>query len=198
MNTRRTLVFGGARSGKSAHAEKTALAALEAGADEIVYIATAGRQASAGDAEMSARIAHHRQRREALGGHWRTVEEPLALGQALRANAGPGKVVLVDCLTVWLSNLLFAEGYAFPELGPIEAPAAFALQRQDFLAALKEAQGTVILVSNEVGMGIVPQGAVSRWFVDEAGRLNQAVAAICERVQWVAAGLPLNFKDASC
>jgi adenosylcobinamide kinase/adenosylcobinamide-phosphate guanylyltransferase len=193
IQAQRTLVFGGARSGKSGHAEKLALAALAAG-EEIVYVATA----SAGDAEMSARIAHHRQRREALGGRWRTVEEPLALDQALRAHAGPGKVVLVDCLTVWLSNLLFAEGDGFPELGPIAPPAAFTLQRADFLRALQEAKGTVILVSNEVGMGIVPQGAVSRWFVDEAGRLNQAVAAICERVQWVAAGLPLTFKDTAC
>ncbi|KAF1048858.1 MAG: Bifunctional adenosylcobalamin biosynthesis protein CobP [Herbaspirillum frisingense] len=201
MNThqaRRSLIFGGARSGKSAHAEKLALAALQAGADEIVYIATAGRAASAGDAEMSERIAHHRQRRDALGGQWRTVEEPLALGQALRANSRAGNVVLVDCLTVWLSNLLFAEGHDFPELGPITPPATFTLQRVDFLRALQDARGQVILVSNEVGMGIVPQGAVSRWFVDEAGRLNQSVAAICERVQWVAAGLPLTFKDAAC
>ncbi|MFJ3046554.1 bifunctional adenosylcobinamide kinase/adenosylcobinamide-phosphate guanylyltransferase [Herbaspirillum chlorophenolicum] len=196
--SRRILIFGGARSGKSAYAEKQAQAATQSGADEIVFIATADRTASAADAEMAARIAHHRQRRQEQAGPWRTVEEPLALGEALRANSRAGNVVLVDCLTVWLSNLLFAEGYAFPELGPIEAPAAFALQREDFLRALQEAQGTVILVSNEVGMGIVPQGAVSRWFVDEAGRLNQSVAAICERVQWVAAGLPLNFKDASC
>lgn len=199
--TRRTLVFGGARSGKSAHAEKEALAALAAlsgGAQEIVYIATAGNKASAEDAEMRARIAHHRQRRDAQGGTWRTVEEPLALGRALRENTGPGRVVLVDCLTVWLSNLLFADGYDFPETGPIAAPAAFTIERVDFLRALQEARGTVILVSNEVGMGIVPTGAVSRWFVDEAGRLNQSVAALCERVQWVAAGLPLNFKDTAC
>lgn len=194
IQRRRTLVFGGARSGKSAHAEREALAALPEGTGELVYIATAGP----GDAEMRARIDHHRQRRAAQGDRWRTVEAPLALGQALRTNAGPGRVVLVDCLTVWLSNLLFAGGEDFPELGPIAAPAAFVQQRADFLQALQEAQGTVLLVSNEVGMGIVPQGAVARWFVDEAGRLNQAVAAICERVQWVAAGLPLNFKDTPC
>ncbi|MFT2628520.1 bifunctional adenosylcobinamide kinase/adenosylcobinamide-phosphate guanylyltransferase, partial [Escherichia coli] len=82
----------------------------------------------------------------------------------------------------------------YPEVGPITPPLAFTQQRVDFLRALQEVQGTVILVSNEVGMGIVPQGAISRWFVDEAGRLNQAVAALCERVQWVAAGLPLTFK----
>lgn len=186
----RTLVFGGARSGKSAHAEKLAQAA----AQEVVYIATAG----ALDSEMRVRIEHHRQRREAFGSQWRTVEAPLALGAALREHSAPGRVVLVDCLTVWLSNLLFADGHDFPEVGHIDAPATFVLQRVDFLRALQEAQGPVILVSNEVGMGIVPQGAISRWFVDEAGRLNQAVAAICERVQWVAAGLPLNFKDTAC
>ena len=194
----RTLVFGGARSGKSAHAEQLALAARQAGASEIVYLATASRRASSDDAEMQARIDHHQQRRLALGGPWRTVEEPLALGQALREHSRPDRVVLVDCLTVWLANLLFADGMAFPELGPIEPPAAFTLQRVDFLRALQEVAGPVIIVSNEVGMGIIPQGAISRWFVDEAGRLNQSVAALCERVQWVAAGLPLSLKDNPC
>lgn len=194
----RTLVFGGARSGKSAHAEKLALAAWQAGAAEIVYLATASRRASSDDAEMQARIDHHQQRRLALGGPWRTVEEPLALGQALRDHSRPDRVVLVDCLTVWLANLLFADGIAFPELGPIDPPPAFTLQRVDFLRALQEVTGPVILVSNEVGMGIIPQGAISRWFVDEAGRLNQSVAALCERVQWVAAGLPLSLKDSAC
>ncbi len=200
-HTRRSLVFGGARSGKSAHAERLALQALAGQGQpdgEIVYLATASRSASRDDAEMQQRIEHHQQRRTALGGRWRTVEEPLALGQALRAHAGPDRVVLVDCLTVWLANLLFADGIDFPELGPIEPPPAFTRQREDFLLALDEWHGQVILVSNEVGMGVVPQGAISRWFVDEAGRLNQAVAARCERVQWVAAGLPLTFKDGPC
>lgn len=194
----RSLIFGGARSGKSAHAERLALAAAQSGPHEIVYLATANRAASRDDAEMQERIAHHQQRRRALGGHWSTVEEPLALGQALRSLCRPESVVLVDCLTVWLANLLFAERVDYPEMGPITPPLAFTQQRVDFLRALQEVQGTVILVSNEVGMGIVPQGAVSRWFVDEAGRLNQAVAALCERVQWVAAGLPLTFKDDPC
>ncbi|WP_044529560.1 bifunctional adenosylcobinamide kinase/adenosylcobinamide-phosphate guanylyltransferase [Herbaspirillum sp. B65] len=194
----RSLIFGGARSGKSAHAEQLALAALQAGASEIVYIATASAHVSRSDTEMQARIVHHRQRRVALGGQWRTVEEALALGDALRAHSRPDNVVLVDCLTVWLANLLFADGLEFPEVGPIEAPPTFTLQRVSFLRALQEAAGAVILVSNEVGMGIVPQGAISRWFVDEAGRLNQAVAALCERVQWVAAGLPLTFKGSPC
>lgn len=196
--TVRSLVFGGARSGKSAHAERLALQAAQAGASEIVYIATASRSAASNDAEMQQRIAHHQQRRLDLGGAWRTVEAPLALGAALRTHGSAGNVVLVDCLTVWLANLLFAEGIDFPEVGPIDPPAAFLQQRADFLDALRDAPGTVILVSNEVGMGIVPHGAISRWFVDEAGRLNQAVAAICERVQWVAAGLPLSFKEPAC
>ncbi|EIJ47863.1 cobinamide kinase/cobinamide phosphate guanylyltransferase [Herbaspirillum sp. GW103] len=197
-NRHRSLIFGGARSGKSAHAERLALAASPGGAREIVYLATASRAASRDDAEMQERITHHQQRRRALGAHWSTVEEPLALGHALRCLSRPETVVLVDCLTVWLANLLFAEGVDYPELGPVTPPPAFAQQRADFLLALEEVQGTVILVSNEVGMGIVPQGAISRWFVDEAGRLNQAVAALCERVQWVAAGLPLTFKDSAC
>lgn len=194
----RSLIFGGARSGKSAHAEKLALQAALAAGTEIVYLATASRSAARDDAEMQQRIDHHQQRRNALGGRWRTVEEPLALGQALRQSSRADNVVLVDCLTVWLANLLFADGTEFPELGPITPPAAFVQQRIDFLRALQEAPGAVILVSNEVGMGIVPQGAISRWFVDEAGRLNQAVAALCERVQWVAAGLPLSFKEPPC
>lgn len=199
--TRRSLIFGGARSGKSAHAERLALAALASQAQaggEIIYLATASRSASRDDAEMQQRIDHHQQRRSELGGRWRTVEEPLALGAALRAHARPGQVVLVDCLTVWLANLLFADGIEFPDAGPIAPPPAFTRQREDFLLALQEVRGEVILVSNEVGMGIVPQGAISRWFVDEAGRLNQAVAAQCERVQWVAAGLPLSLKDLPC
>jgi adenosylcobinamide kinase/adenosylcobinamide-phosphate guanylyltransferase len=189
----RSLVFGGARSGKSAHAERLALEAARGG--EIVYVATAVGRA---DAEMQQRIEHHRARRDALGGQWRTVQEAMALGQALRDHSRADNVVLVDCLTVWLSNLLFADGIEFPEMGPITPPTAFTLQRVDFLRALQDAPGRVILVSNEVGMGIVPQGAVSRWFVDEAGRLNQSVAAVCEQVQWVAAGLPLSLKGGPC
>jgi len=190
---RRTLVFGGARSGKSAHAERLALAA--AGTGEIVYVATAvGRT----DGEMQQRIEQHRARRETLGGQWRTVQEPMALGRVVRENSRADNVVLVDCLTVWLSNLLFADGVEFPEMGPINAPAAFTLERVSLLRALQDAPGRVILVSSEVGMGIVPQGAVSRWFVDEAGRLNQSVAALCEQVQWVAAGLPLSLKGGPC
>jgi adenosylcobinamide kinase/adenosylcobinamide-phosphate guanylyltransferase len=179
----RALVFGGARSGKSAYAERLA---RDTGS-EVVYVATA----QAGDAEMQARIAHHAERRP---NDWITVEETLALGAAVRRWSTAGRVVLIDCLTLWLSNLLFAGDAPYPEHGPIAPPPAFAEQRADFLAALAQAPGRIVLVSNEVGMGIVPQGAVSRWFVDEAGRLNQAVAALCEEVIFVAAGLPLRLK----
>lgn len=182
-----TLILGGARSGKSAYAESLA----SASGREVVYIATA----RAGDGEMALRIAHHRQQRPAI---WTTVEEPLALGDALLQWSAPGRLLLVDCLTLWLSNLLFAEDQDFPEVGRITPPACFAVQRERFLQALGEVHGDVVLVSNEVGMGVVPFGAVTRWFADEAGRLNQAVAARCERAVLVAAGLPLVLKGGPC
>jgi adenosylcobinamide kinase/adenosylcobinamide-phosphate guanylyltransferase len=182
-----SLVLGGARSGKSAHAEK-----LAAGSEKgVVYIATA----QAHDDEMQQRIEIHRQRREA---GWTTVEEPLALGQAIRRWSAPGNVVLVDCLTVWLSNLMFSEQRDYPEVGRIVPPEAFARERQSLLDALGDAAGDVILVANEVGMGIVPQSAISRWFVDEAGRLNQAVAACSDRAIFVVAGLPMMLKGQPC
>jgi len=181
----RTLVFGGARSGKSAHAERLAAASGK----EVVYIATA----AAGDAEMSARIALHRAQRPP---HWRTVEEPIALASALAEWRSPQRLVLVDCLTLWLSNLMFSEGTQYPDVGTIELPARFHEQRAALLEELSAGRGDIVLVSNEVGMGIVPWGAVSRSYADEAGRLNQSVAAVCDRVAFVAAGLPLMLKGA--
>lgn len=179
----RTLITGGARSGKSAHAEKLAAATGK----EVIYLATA----QARDVEMQARIAQHRQQRNTT---WHTIEEPLALGAMIRHWSAPDRVVLVDCLTVWLSNGLFSQAQDFPDIGVIDAPALFLQEREQLFAALDAAAGDVILVSNEVGLGIIPQGAVSRWFVDEAGRLNQAVAARCEQVMLVVAGLPLRLK----
>jgi adenosylcobinamide kinase/adenosylcobinamide-phosphate guanylyltransferase len=183
----RTLILGGARSGKSAYAEQQAAASGK----DVVYIATA----QARDAEMQARIANHRAQRD---GGWTTVEETLALGAAIARWSTPERVVLVDCLTLWLTNLLFSVHQAFPDMGPIEPPPAFHRQRASLLEALEQAGGDVVLVSNEVGLGVVPHGAVSRWFVDEAGRLNQAVAARCDRVLLVAAGLPLALKGGPC
>ncbi len=179
----RTLVFGGARSGKSAYAERLATASGK----EVVYIATA----TAGDAEMAARIAHHRAQRPAA---WLTVEQPTALAAALAAWRAPERLVLVDCLTLWLSNLMFSDGKHYPDVGAIALPDCFHEERAALLAELETDRGDVLLVSNEVGMGIVPWGAVSRSYTDEAGRLNQSVAAVCDRVVLVAAGLPLMLK----
>lgn len=168
----RSLILGGARSGKSALAERIA---ADTGL-EVVYVATA----QALDAEMAARIAHHHAQRPA---HWHSVEEPLALADALRAHARADRCVLVDCLTLWLSNLL---GDADGE--------RYARERQALLDVLPDLPGSIVLVSNEVGLGIVPLGELSRRFVDDAGRLHQALAAVCERVLFVAAGLPLALK----
>ncbi|WEF32753.1 bifunctional adenosylcobinamide kinase/adenosylcobinamide-phosphate guanylyltransferase [Pseudoduganella chitinolytica] len=183
----RTLVLGGARSGKSAHAERLAAQAGK----EVIYIATAG----AGDGEMAQRIALHRAQRPA---HWTTVEEKLALPQALATWRAPHRVVLVDCLTLWLSNLLFDGGADYPDVGAIELPSRFHAERTALLAELTQPRGDVIFVANEVGMGIVPYGAITRAYADEAGRLNQAVAALCDRAVFVAAGLPLVLKGEPC
>lgn len=168
----RTLILGGARSGKSALAERLATRSTD-----VVYIATA----QARDGEMAERVAHHRERRPA---HWRTVEEPLALADALREHAHEGRCVLVDCLTLWLSNLL----------GDEQDPARYEREREALLQALPSLPGEIVLVSNEVGLGVVPLGELTRRFVDEAGRLHQTLATRCERVLFVAAGLPLALK----
>ena len=165
-----TLVLGGARSGKSRHAEALVIAAARA----ATYIATA----EAGDAEMAARIAEHRRRR---GVFWHTVEEPLDLASAIRAHADPARPILVDCLTLWLSNLLLAERVIEHE-------------SETLCAALRDASGPVVLVANEVGLGLVPETPLGRVFRDAAGRLNQAVAALADRVVFIAAGLPLVLK----
>ena len=179
----RTLILGGARSGKSTYAEQLAAES----AKEVIYLATA----QAGDVEMQARIARHRQQRPP---HWKTVEETIALADVLHLWRSPQSLILIDCLTLWLSNLLFSEAHDFPEVGTITPPAAFGRERERFLQALDQFEGDIVMVSNEVGMGVVPQGAISRCFVDEAGRLNQTVAARCDRVVLVAAGLPLTLK----
>jgi adenosylcobinamide kinase/adenosylcobinamide-phosphate guanylyltransferase len=167
----RELILGGARSGKSALALRRAEAF-----ERVVWIATA----QALDAEMAERIARHRAERPA---HWRTVEEPLLLAETLRRVATADSCVVVDCLTLWLTNLLLAE-----DIASLEREIAALL---DTLPALP---GEIILVANEVGLGIVPENALARRFRDEAGRLNQRVATSCERVTFVAAGLPLVLK----
>lgn len=166
-----TLILGGARSGKSRYAQTRA----EASGRPVVMIATG----QARDAEMAARIARHQAERPA---HWRTVEEPLALAVALTDAAGAESCVVVDCLTLWLLNLLEAgEG-------------VYARERDALLQVLPGLPGEVILVANEVGLGVVPLGELTRRYVDEAGRLNQDLARGVERVTFVAAGLPLHLK----
>jgi len=171
------LILGGARSGKSALAEERA----EASQFAVTYLATG----EAKDAEMAERIAHHQARRSSS---WGLVEEPLHLAEALIKHAATDRCLLVDCLTLWLSNLLFAEGDKSPGQKLAQETAAL-------LDVLPKLPGRVILVSNEVGLGIIPLGEITRQFVDEAGRLNQRVAAIADRVTFVAAGLPLELKS---
>ncbi|MEJ7926139.1 bifunctional adenosylcobinamide kinase/adenosylcobinamide-phosphate guanylyltransferase [Sphingobium sp. AN641] len=164
------LVLGGARSGKSRHAQARA----EASASERLFVATA----QPFDDEMAERIARHQADRDAS---WRTIEAPVDLAGAIAADCQPGRVMLVDCLTLWASNLIFAERDVDVET--------------DRLArAVAAARGPLILVSNEVGLGIVPDNALARRFRDVAGRINQAVAAACAQVEFVAAGLPLRLK----
>lgn len=176
------LVLGGARSGKSAVAEQRA---LELGL-ETVYVATA----QAHDAEMAARIAAHRARRPRA---WTVVEEPIALARVLREHAAPDRCLVVDCLTLWLSNILGADIDDAAEVAVVDAP-TFERERDALIDVLPHLPGEIILVSNEVGMGIVPLGALARRYCDEAGRLHQALARVCERVTWVAAGIPLTLK----
>lgn len=167
---RRALILGGARSGKSRAAETLARAA----GSGLVYVATA----QAWDAEMAERIARHRADR---GAGWETIEAPRALTAALRAVDGADRVVLVDCLTLWLSNLMLAGE-------DVEAEGAA------LVGALPALSARLVFVSNEVGMGIVPDTPLGRRFRDAQGRLNQRMAAACDTVLFVAAGLPLALK----
>lgn len=180
----RELIIGGARSGKSLLAERRA---GESGL-RVVYVATA----QALDGEMARRIAQHRERRCT---DWQLVEEPLELAAALRRHAAPGICLLVDCLTLWLSNLLFAgDAASQAEAGQARHCPQLEGAIRDLIEVLPQLPGQVILVSNEVGAGVVPMAALSRLFADEQGRLNQRVAALCERVTLVVAGLPLSLK----
>jgi adenosylcobinamide kinase / adenosylcobinamide-phosphate guanylyltransferase len=176
------LILGGARSGKSRYAEQLA----HASALPVTVIVTA----EALDAEMSARIRRHQDERPAA---WNTVEAPLALAQAMTAAAAEDRCIIVDCLTLWLGNLI--EGADALPL-PLDAERLPRLQaeRAALLEALPRLGGEILLVSNEVGLGLVPQTPLGRLFRDEAGRLNQALAGLCERVSFVAAGLPLRLK----
>ncbi|TRO25079.1 bifunctional adenosylcobinamide kinase/adenosylcobinamide-phosphate guanylyltransferase [Ectopseudomonas mendocina] len=166
------LILGGARSGKSRLAEKLA---DESGL-EVVYIATSQLL----DGEMNARVAQHRARRPE---HWALVEEPLELARVLREQAAPGRCLLVDCLTLWLTNLLMLEDSA-----RLEA------ERELLLGCVDTLPGRILLVSNETGLGVVPLGELTRRYVDEAGWLHQALAERSQRVLFTVAGLPMVLK----
>ena len=167
-------MIGGARSGKSRFAERMA---AETGLAKI-YVATA----NAWDDEMRTRIARHRQDRDGAG--WRTVEEPLNLAETLERETSAENILLVDCLTLWLTNVM---------LGGRDAEAETAR----LVAVLPALAGPVIFVSNEVGWGIVPENCLARAFRDAQGRLNQRMAEFCDRVVLIAAGLPLRLKPGS-
>lgn len=198
------LVLGGARSGKSRYGEALVRQYTALGFDAC-YVATA----QALDAEMANRIRLHQDGRAKDDIDWQLIEEPLALTALLTGLAKPGLVILVDCLTLWLTNQLVA---ASPEDEPASTELDFAVdfatsaskrdalahwrqEKNAFVDGLNTLEGVVILISNEVGSGIVPLGELSRQFVDEAGWLNQAVAAVADNVTLVVAGLPLVLKS---
>ncbi|WP_191485241.1 bifunctional adenosylcobinamide kinase/adenosylcobinamide-phosphate guanylyltransferase [Pseudomonas sp. FEN] len=166
------LILGGARSGKSRLAERLAAES----ALRVTYIATSQPL----DGELNERIALHRQRRPA---QWHLIEEPLELARVLRENAAPDACLLVDCLTLWLTNLLM-----------LDDAERLKVEREALLQSLAQLPGEIIFVSNETGLGIVPLGELTRRYVDEAGWLHQTLAERCQRVVLTVAGLPLTLK----
>ncbi|MCU7974757.1 bifunctional adenosylcobinamide kinase/adenosylcobinamide-phosphate guanylyltransferase [Shewanella sp. SW36] len=203
------LVLGGARSGKSRYGEALVRQYTALGFDAC-YVATA----QALDDEMATRIAKHQAGRSDDGIEWQLFEESLALTALLKQLAKPGRVILVDCLTLWLTNQLlasnvniddepaptewnatdFAVSTSATSISDDKAYASWQAEKTAFVDSLVELEGVVILISNEVGSGIVPLGELSRQFVDEAGWLNQAVANLADNVTLVVAGLPLALK----
>ncbi|MDR2250000.1 bifunctional adenosylcobinamide kinase/adenosylcobinamide-phosphate guanylyltransferase [Acinetobacter sp.] len=166
------LILGGARSGKSRLAEQTAINTQLA----VTYVATA----QALDPEMQSRIEHHQNQRPA---HWSLVEEPLFLAKALQKIDRPNQIILVDCLTLWLTNLLLLDDQSIQQF-----------ECEQLLKVLPTLESEIILVSNETGLGVVPLGEISRRFVDEAGRLHQALGQIADKVVFCVAGFPMILK----
>ncbi|MCG6036098.1 bifunctional adenosylcobinamide kinase/adenosylcobinamide-phosphate guanylyltransferase [Acinetobacter calcoaceticus] len=166
------LILGGARSGKSRLAEQTAIKTQLA----VTYVATA----QALDPEMQSRIEHHQNQRPA---HWSLVEEPLYLAKALQKIDRPNQIILVDCLTLWLTNLLLLDDQSIQQR-----------ECEQLLKVLPTLESEIILVSNETGLGVVPLGEISRRFVDEAGRLHQALGQIADKVVFCVAGFPMILK----
>lgn len=184
---RTEFILGGQRSGKSRRAEWLAREwILESPSRRAVMIATG----QPWDDEMRQRIARHQADRALRVPGMSTVEEPLALAEAVRRHGQAHKVVVVDCLTLWLTNLMMPADAA-----QARDEAAVIAAGEALCAAIAEAQGPVVLVGNEIGLGVIPMGREVRGFVDALGRLNQSVAAACERVTFMAAGLPLVLKE---
>ena len=172
------LILGGARSGKTSLAQCTAQQwQAKRSNGQVIYLATA----QAGDGEMLQRIERHQQERPA---EWLTVEEPLAIDEVINSYSSPGHCLLIDCLTLWLTNLLLLDDESKLEQ-----------QVRAFETALAASQAEIILVSNETGMGVVPMGELSRNFVDQSGFLHQRLAQCCDRVTLTVAGLPMLLKD---
>ncbi|TYL46863.1 bifunctional adenosylcobinamide kinase/adenosylcobinamide-phosphate guanylyltransferase [Marinomonas sp. IMCC 4694] len=169
------LVLGGVRSGKSAYAEEE-IAACE---KPVCYVATT----QVWDEDMAERVRLHQTRRPS---DWRLIEEPLALAEVLDSLNSPEQAVIIECFTLWLTNLLC-----------LDDEARLAQEKQDLLRAVSEFKGDLVLVSSEVGLGIMPMNALARRFGDEAGAMNQALATLTDRVTLVAAGLPMPLKSLS-
>ena len=167
------LVLGGCRSGKSGHA----LALAEAAGPRRIFVATCVPH----DDEMRDRVARHQAERSDA---WRTLEIPVDLAEAIDTHGASADVILIDCLTLWLNNLLMET----------EDVAAIRQCIDGLADAVRRASGTMVLVSNEVGAGIVPENRLARLYRDLAGWTNQAMAAVCDRVVWTVAGIPVTIK----
>lgn len=172
------LILGGARSGKSSFAERTIIQISKQTQATLVYVATA----QAGDDEMAQRIQQHQETRNT---DWHLIEEPLDLASVLN-KASANQCLLIDCLTLWLSNCLHVDEHS--------QKYSWSQRKSEFLDALQNCPAAIILVSNEVGQGIVPMGELSRRFVDESGWLHQELARLCEKVSFITAGLESKLK----
>lgn len=179
--SRLVFVTGGARSGKTGFAMSLAEKAYNVNGGGLVYLATA----TAGDAEMEERISRHKDER---GAGWRTIEEPIDIAGALVSLGQDRGTVVLDCLTLWLSNLMMADDLGFESVARAKAA--------ELLYMLKDADGTVIVVSNEVGLGIVPDNPVARRFRDVAGWVNRTLAESADEAYLVVAGMPIKIKGA--
>jgi adenosylcobinamide kinase/adenosylcobinamide-phosphate guanylyltransferase len=181
----RHLILGGQRSGKSRHAESLALAWCARA--PTTHQATVVATAQVGDEEMRQRVARHQRDRPAL---LRTAEVSHDLAQYVAAHSAPHHLLLIDCLTLWLTQWLMP-------LGATPSASAWAAQREAFVASTRASAGPVVLVSNEIGLGVMPLGSATRHWVDELGRLHQDLAAACDQVTLMVAGCALAIKPGS-